>query len=254
MGQRAIGLGNIESAALRSLTSQRCFTKAGCAVNSTTNTYTITIGAKQTDDILTATITGAAGVVTKTYTVLAGDATNDAVATAFAAQIDAAADVAASAVGAVITVTAVAVTTAFSISVAVTKTVGDPTTTAAVAETIIGSKGVKTTNTIAFGIDGHTGSQTTQTNVAVGGAVLPVSSFRFYLMVIDTNGVVTAIPSDDNSNYLPAIPASKAPIGAFKIATDATHTFTPGLTSLNGTGITDTYYDLSCVPKAGYPA
>lgn len=250
---RSISLGNINDAAMRSLTGFRCLTKAGCAVNSTTNTYTITIGAKQTDDILTATITGAAGVVTATYTVLVVAADVAAVATAFAAQIDAAADVAASAVGAVITVTAVATTTAFSISVAVTKTVGDPTTTAVVAETVIGTKGVETTNTIQYVLDGHARSQTTQTNVAVGGAVLPISSYRWYLLSIGTTGVVTATPGEDNKNWLPAIPANQSPIGAFKIATDATHTFTPGLTSLSATGITDTYFDLSCVPAAGYP-
>jgi hypothetical protein len=251
---RSINIGHLTDAALRSLVGYRCLTKAGCAVNSTTNTYTITIGAKQTDDILTATITGAAGVVTKTHTVTAGNADNAAVATAFAAQIDAAADVAASAVGAVITVTAVATTTAFSISVAVTKETGSPTTTAAVAETIIGSKGVKTANTIQYVLDGHNGSQTTQTNIAIGGAVIPISSFRWYLLSINTDGTVTATPGENNANWLPEIPSNQTPIGAVKIATDATHTFTPGLTSLNGTGITDTYYDLSCVPKAGYPA
>lgn len=251
---RSINLGDINTAALRSLIAQRSFSKAGLAVNSTTNTYTITIGSKQTDDILTATITGAAGVVTATHTVTAGNANDDAVATAFAAQIDAAADVAATATGAVITVTAVATTTAFSISVAVTKASGTPATTAVVAETIIGSKGVKTGNTFMFGIDGHTGSQTTQTNIAVGGTVIPVSSYRWYLAVISTLGTVTTIPGEINMPWLPEIPASQAPIGAFKIATDGTHTFTPGLTSLNATGITDTYYDLSCVPKAGIPA
>lgn len=251
---RSISIGDIESAALRSLVGYRCFKKAGCAVNSTTNTYTITIGAKQTDDILTATITGAAGVVTATYTVGAGDADNAAVATAFAAQIDAAADVAASAVGAVITVTAVATTSAFSISVAVTKAVGNPTTTAAVVQTIIGSKGVKTSNTITYSIDGQEYSQTTQTDVAVGGAVLPISSYRWYLMSINAAGTVVATPQVDNVNLLPDIPEASAVVGAVKIATNAVATFTPGLTSINATGITDTYYDLSCVPVAGYPA
>lgn len=251
---RAISIGDLESAAMRSLIGYRCLTKAGCAVNSTTNTYTITIGAKQTDDILTATITGAAGVVTATYTVLVGNADNAAVATAFAAQIDAAVDVAATATGAVITVTAAPTTSAFSISVAVTKASGTATTTAVVAQTIIGAKGVKTTNTIQFVLDGHAGSQTTQTNVAIGGAVIPVSSYRWYTLSIDTAGTVTATPGEDNKNQLPEAPANQTIIGAFKIATNADTTFTPGLTSLNRAGITDTYYDLSCVPVAGYPA
>ena len=122
------------------------------------------------------------------------------------------------------------------------------------AETIIGSKGIKTANTVLYGVDGHLGQQTTQTNVALTGTVIPASSFRRYLVVIDTLGAVTAVPGATGENMLPEIPLHKAPIGAVKVATDATHTFTPGTTSLNATGVTDTYYDLSCVPAAGYPA
>ena len=64
----------------------------------------------------------------------------------------------------------------------------------------------------------------------------------------------TATAGVTNENMLPEIPSNQAPIGAVKIATDSTHTFTPGTTGLNATGITDTYFDLSCVPTAGYPA
>lgn len=250
----AINIGDSDLAVVRSLTGFRTVSKPDLKVNATTNTYTITIGAKQTDDILTATITGAAGAVTKTYTVLVGDADNAAVATAFAAQIDSAVDVAASAVGAVITVTAAPTTSAFTLSVAVTKAVGDPATTAAVAQTIIGAKGVKTGNTFQFVIDGHMGQLATTSNIALTGLVVPISSFCWFLASINTSGTITMTQGDVGKNMLPEIPANQAPIGALKIVTDATHTFTPGTTGLNSTGITDTYYDLSCVPKAGYPA
>jgi hypothetical protein len=250
----AINIGDLNSAALRSLTSQRCFTKAGLAVNSTSNTYTITVETKQTDDILTATVTGAAGTETAEFTVLVGNATEDAVATAWAAVINGLTDVSATAANHVITVVAAPTTSAFVLTTAVTKTVGDPTTTAVVAETIIGTKGIKTTNTIFFGIDGHTGSQTTQTNVAITGEEIPISSFKWWLVTIDVDGHINTYPGENGINLLPEIPQSEAPIGAFKVATSNAVTFTPGITSLSKAGITDTYYDLSCIPKAGYPA
>lgn len=251
---RSINIGDMESAALRSLISMRSFSKPGLAVNSTTNTHTLTIGTKQTDDIITVDVLTEAGLVTAEYTVLAGDADEAAVATALELLIEALVGVASSAVGAVITITPATTTEVLSVTATVTKAVGNPTTTATVAQTILGAKGVKTANTFLFGVDGHCGQQTTQTNVAIGGATIPVSSFRWYLASIGTTGVVTMTPGQDNANWLPEIPANQAPIGALKIATDATHTFIPGTTGLNAAGITDTYFDLSCVPKAGYPA
>jgi len=251
---RSINLGDMESTALRSLLSMRSFSKPGLAVNATTNTYTLTIDSKQTDDIITVSVVTEAGTVTDDYTVLVGDADDDAVATALELVIEALVGVASSVVGSVITITPATTTEAITVTATVTKAVGDPTTTATVAQTIIGAKGVKTANTFLFGIDGHCGQQTTQTNVALGGSTLPASSFRWYLASIGTTGVVTMTPGTDNENMLPAIPANQAPIGALKIATGAAATFTPGTTGLNATGITDTYYDLSCVPKAGYPA
>lgn len=251
---RANGLGNIDTAAVRSLLTQRSFSKPGLAVNATTNTHTITLGGTvQTDDIITVTIQTEAGEVEGVYTVGALDDTLTKAATALELVVEALVGVASSAADTVVTVTPATTTEALTVTAVVTKAEGAPTTTATVAETIIGPKGVKTANTFMFGIDGHTGSQTTQTNVALTGDTLPISSFRWYLAVIDTAGAVTMIPSEDNLNDLPAIPANKAPIGALKIVTDATHTFIPGTTSLNAAGITDTYYDLSCVPKAGYP-
>lgn len=255
--QRAIGIGNVESAALRSLVGTRCFKKAGCAVNSTTNTYTLTLGGtKQDDDILTVTVTVDGVTETATHTVVTGNADVAAVATAIELVIEALATavVTSSASGSVVTITPTTTTKAIVISAAVTKATGTPALTATVAQTIIGSKGVKTANTITYSIDGQDYSQTTQTNVAVEGAVLPISSYRWYLMSINAAGTVATTPQADNVNLLPEIPEASAPIGAFKIATNSSVTFTPGVTSLNLTGVTDTYYDLSCVPTAGYPA
>lgn len=249
---KAINAGDVDSEALRSLIMQRSFSKAGLAVNATTNTYTVTIGTKQTDDVITVNIITEAGLVTAEYTVLVGDADEAAVAAALELIIEALTGISSSATGAVITITPTTTTQGIVVSAAVTGT--DPTTTATVAQTIIGSKGYKTANTFMFGIDGHTGSQTTQSNLALTGAVIPVSSFKWWLITIDTDGTLHAAPGNNGENILPSIPANQAVVGAIKVATSAAATFTPGVTSLNATGITDTYYDLSCIPKAGYPA
>ena len=254
--RRSINLGDVNTAALRSLIAQRSFSKAGMAINSTTNTYRIALGgAVQADDIITVSVLTEAGLVSDDYTVVGNEANVAAIATALELVIEALVGVASAVADSTnIDVTPAVTTEAIVVTAAVTKAVGTPALTAAVTETIIGTKGVKTGNTFMFGIDGHTGSQTTQTNVAIGGSVIPVSSYRWYLAVINTLGTVTTIPGEINMPWLPEIPASQAPIGAIKIATDGTHTFTPGVTALNATGITDTYYDLSCVPKAGIPA
>lgn len=254
MLDNAITLGDVETEALRSLMSCRGLSKGGLAVNATTNTHTLTIGTKQTDDIITVTIVTEAGTVTDDYTVLAGDADEAAVATALELLIEALVGVASSAVGAVITITPATTTEVLSVTATVTKAVGEPTTTATVAETIIGAKGIKTASTINYLMNGHCGQKAATNNIALTGDVLPVSSFRWYLITLDADGTFLATPNTDNVNLLPDIPANKAPVGALKIATSAAVTFTPGTTGLNATGITDTYFDLSCIPKAGYPA
>lgn len=250
----AIGLSQIESASLRSLLGFRSTSKAGFAVNATTNTYTLTIGTKQTDDIITVDVLTEAGLVTAELTVLVGHANEAAVATALELLIEALAGVNASAVGAIITIVPATTTQGIVVTSEVTKAVGDPTTTAVVAQTIIGSKGIKTANVLDFVLKGHCGQKAATNNIALTGAVLPAESYRWYLISIDENGNFTATPSADNTAILADIPVNQTPCGALKIATAAATTFTPGITSLNATGITDTYYDLSCVPKAGIPS
>lgn len=253
----AKNLGDLETAALRTLTAQRSFSKAGLAVNSTTNTYRIALGgAVQADDILTVNVSvDGAAAVTAVYTVVGDEGTVAAIATAAEVEIEALVGVASAVAASTnIDVTPATTTQAIVVTVAVTKAVGDPALTATVSETIIGSKGVKTGNTFLFGVGGHMGSQTTQTNVALTGAVIPVSSFKWWLVSIDTSGTITMTPGGNGENWLPEIPADQAVVGALKVATSGAVTFTPGTTSLNAAGITDTYFDLSCVPKAGYPA
>lgn len=244
----AICLGDLGRAVERSLLGNRALSSAGLGLNSSAaQTVTITVGAKQTDDVLTVTVNGTA----YEYTVLVGDADNAAVATALAALIDASAIVAAAAVGAVITVTASDAAVGFILSAAVTGT--DHATTLAVETTQVSVQAVATANTLQFCVDGVVGSKAATVDIAVGGAVLPVSSSRWYLLSVAADGTLTTTPGDNNINALPPIPAGTAPCGAFKVATDATHAFTPGVTSLNDTGITTTFYNLSVVPTAGHP-
>lgn len=252
---KAINLGDSDQQVLRTLLGYRALSKAGLAVNSTTNTYTLTLGGtKQTGDIITVTVETEAGSVSDSYTVLSGDADLAAVATALELKIEALTGVASAAVGSVITITPATTTEAITVTATVTKASGTPTTTATVAQTIIGAKGIKTANTVNYIIDGHIGSQTTQTNVAVTGETLPVSSYRWHTVSINTSGTVTVTPGEDNVPWMPAIPTGEAVIGALKITTNSSVPFVPGTTGLNKTGITDAYYDLSVVPAAGYPA
>jgi len=247
---RAICLGDIATKALQKMLGYRCMNASGLvAFSSVTQTATITLaGTKHTGDVITATVNGTAYA----YTTLVTDADLAAVATALAAVIDADANVAASATGAVITITASVATVAFTISVAVTGT--GATTTAALANTHNSVKELETVNTITYSIDGTVYSKVATTAIALAGQVLPVSSYRWYTVQINAAGTITTVANADNSAWLAPPSDLNVIIGAVKVVTDATHTFTPATTALNAAGITTTYFDLSVVPTAGYPA
>lgn len=259
----AIGLGDAESTVINVLNGYRSFSKAGLAVCATTNTYTLTLGGtKQTDDIITVSIVTEVGTVSDSYTVLVDDADLDAVATALEAKIEALTGISSSVTGSVITITPTTTTEGIVVTATVTKAEGTPTTTATVAETIIGSKGVATANTLFYTVDGHAGSKAATNNIAFTG-VQPIAaeSFRWYLLTIgpgaDGTFYLTPAP-EDGVNVLPDIPVVNnyltTVVGAVKIATAANTVFVPNTTSLNATGITDTYFNLSVIPMAGYPA
>lgn len=251
-------LGDVRDNAVRLLAGTRSLSSAGFGLNSgSAQTATVTIATKHTGDVVTTTVNGTAYA----YTVGAGDADEAAVATALAALIDADSAVAAAAVGAVITVTASDATKAFTISSAVTGT--GATTTAATVVTHVSVQKIATANTLQYAIDGQTYSVAATADIAVGGDTLPVSSTRWYLVSVDASGNFTATPNQTTQNVdgttytlpvtLPPIPANEAACGAVKVATDATHTFIPGTTALNATGITTTFYNLAVVPAAGHP-
>ena len=71
--------------------------------------------------------------------------------------------------------------------------------------------------------------------------------------IINGTPVLTAsITAGTDKALFPEIPSTKCIIGGVKVVTDSTHTFIPGTTELSAAGITDTYFNLSCVPVAGY--
>lgn len=206
-------------------------------------------GAFDVNDVYTVTLGG----VALSYTVLAGATNIDGVATALAAVIDANADYNAAAVGAVITITKVAAGYATITATATNDAAGTADQALAVANTVNSVKEAETDNAIVYTIDGKAYGKAAATAIVVTGGVLSISAYRWYIVQADAAAALTTKAGEDNANWLPKPDANKTIIGAFKVATDATHTFTPATTALNATGITTTFFDLSCVPKAGYP-
>jgi len=73
-----------------------------------------------------------------------------------------------------------------------------------------------------------------------------VSTFCYYLVSINATGTVTTTKGTDNTYALPSTPSGNVPIGAFKVTTDASHTFTSGTTDLSAAGITAAFSDMDC--------
>ncbi len=80
-----------------------------------------------------------------------------------------------------------------------------------------------------------------------------------YLICLDSSGTLssvkgTEVDSDDLSNDVtvlqwPAPDDDTCPIGAVRVTTGSSTTFTAGTTALDAAGITDTYYDLKTIPS-----
>lgn len=123
---------------------------------------------------------------------------------------------------------------------------------------------VKTvTNTITYTIDGQLYTLAPTDPIAFTDlTVQPVSTTCFYAVVVDAAGtpsiingtpVLTAsITAGTAKALFPEIPSTKCILGGVKVVTDSTHAFTPATTELSAAGITDTYFNLSCVPINGY--
>lgn len=126
---------------------------------------------------------------------------------------------------------------------------------------------VKTTNSIDYTIDGvfYTKAGTDNLFAHSDTTVQAADTTKYYALCLDASGtasIIAGLVSEnvDGTTYnlsaslMPPIPVTLCCVGALKIVTDATHTFTPGTTLNDAAGITATYYNLSVVPAAGAPA
>lgn len=90
--------------------------------------------------------------------------------------------------------------------------------------------------------------------------VQSVATKCLYIICLNSSGTVSTVKGVEaltaeltsGEDFLdwPQIDADLCPIGAVKVETDATHTFTAGTTALDATGVTDTYYDFIAMPVA----
>lgn len=221
----------------------------------TSQTATITLtGTVDIGDVFSVTIDGTACP----YTVLAADTTLTAIAAKLELLTEAVTNIASTSTLGVVTVvkTGAGDNRMTITSSATNDAAGTSDQTATVANTVNSVKEVETDNAIAFTIDGQLYASAAVTAIAVAGysRVLPVSSHRWYTVQINAAGTVTTVAGEDDADWLPEVSSGNTIIGSFKVVTDSTHTFTPTITALNAAGITTTYFDLSCVPKLGYPA
>jgi hypothetical protein len=115
----------------------------------------------------------------------------------------------------------------------------------------------KTTNTLAYTINGVFKSKAATDNVAFtsGIGTVPPSSAALYAVWIDTSGNFsnTRGPVVDAADPCPVptqTTANVALVGLIKVVTSSAATFTPGSTDLSATGVTDTFFDCSVMPGA----
>lgn len=107
---------------------------------------------------------------------------------------------------------------------------------------------------IDYAIDGLGYHKADTDNIAVTAhAQQAVSTKCLYLVQIDSAGTVSTVKGDevltaDLTNgtkvlHWPRPAADRCPIGAYKVETDGSTTFTNGTTDLGAAGITDTFYN-----------
>lgn len=121
-----------------------------------------------------------------------------------------------------------------------------------------------TTNTVEYCIDGIMYEKAATDDLFVFTDTTSQADLTtcFYALCLDKDGngsivngtpVLTAsITAGTAKATLPEVPATKCIIGAVKVETSGA-AFVPGTTALSAGTVTDTYYNLSCVPVAGHP-
>lgn len=106
----------------------------------------------------------------------------------------------------------------------------------------------KTVATATYTIDGEFKTKAATDDFwTLAGTVVAVGSFQKYLLLIDGAGAASVLEGVQALTaaavVLPAPPDSKSILAVLTVATDATHTFTPGTTLLGAAGITATFVD-----------
>ena len=118
---------------------------------------------------------------------------------------------------------------------------------------------IKTANAIDYAINGYLYSKAATDNIAMTAADEQTAGTScLYLVCIDSSGTVSTVKGDEVSATDLAAgkpltwpqPTSNdvVAIGAVRVDTSASATFTAGTTDLSAAGITDTYYDLFAIP------
>lgn len=118
----------------------------------------------------------------------------------------------------------------------------------------LNTTGVKTVNSVNYFVNGKPVTKAGTDNlwamgVAGSNTLVAVSSFQKYQLLLDAAGTATTQEGVQSTASAAAVvfaslpPVTKAVIGILTIATDTTHTFTPGTTALNAAGITATFDD-----------
>lgn len=104
---------------------------------------------------------------------------------------------------------------------------------------------LKTVRDVVYQIYNQQYTLTAQDNIPMTAcAVQAISTYCYYLVSVDGDGIITVTKGTDNTAAIPAVPAGQIAIGALKIATDGVTTFTSGTTDLSAAGLTVTYYDM----------
>jgi hypothetical protein len=129
---------------------------------------------------------------------------------------------------------------------------------------------VKTANAVTYIINGIFYSKSAQTEIDISGLTFldkdgnadtvsaqAIGYDRIYLLALDASGNVRVSQGADvatgKTAHWPPCPPQLTPFGAVKVANGSSAAFTFGTTTLDTSGLTVTYTNLSVVPAATSP-
>ncbi len=111
---------------------------------------------------------------------------------------------------------------------------------------------------VDFAINGILYHKADAADIAITAATAQaVSTSCIYLVTLNASGTLATVKGTEvltadigvtKKLDWPEPAADTCPIGAVRVDTNASTTFTAGTTNFSAAGITDTYYDLFCVP------